>query len=82
MGRLSLRECARRRGISLDTSFKLRHRLLESLQKILHSVKLTSVVEADETYFSISYKGSREFPAQPLAENHKKGECVPRKKPV
>ena len=64
MDRLPLRECARRCGISLDTSFKWRHRLLDGLQKIHNSVKLTGVVEADEVYFSISYKGSRKFSAQ------------------
>ena len=53
MDRLPLRECARRCGISLDTSFKWRHRLLDGLQKIHNSVKLTGVVEADEVYFSI-----------------------------
>lgn len=63
MDRLPLRECARRCGISLDTSFKWRHRLLDGLQKIHNSVKLTGVVEADEVYFSISYKGSRKFSA-------------------
>ena len=79
MDRLPLRECARRCGISLDTSFKWRHRLLDGLQKIHNSVKLTGVVEADEVYFSISYKGSRNFRLSTPAENRKKEECVPRK---
>ena len=72
MDRLPLRECARRCGISLDTSFKWRHRLLDGLQKIHNSVKLTGVVEADEVYFSISYKGSRKFSAQPAGREPKK----------
>lgn len=79
MDRLPLRECARRCGISLDTSFKWRHRLLDGLQKIHNSVKLTGVVEADEVYFSISYKGSRKFSAQHAGREPKKEECVPRK---
>ena len=33
MDRLPLRECARRCGISADTSFKWRHRLLDGLQR-------------------------------------------------
>ena len=72
MDRLPLRECARRCGISLDTSFKWRHRLLDGLQKIHNSVKLTGVVEADEVYFSISYKGSRKFSAQHAGREPKK----------
>ena len=64
MDRLPLRECARRCEISLDTAFKWRHRLLDSLQKIHGAVRLAGVVEVDEVYFSISYKGSKKFPAQ------------------
>ena len=72
MDRLPLRECARRCEISLDTAFRWRHRLLDNLQKIHHSVKLTGVVEADEVYFSISCKGSRKFPAQLAGREPKK----------
>lgn len=71
MDRLPLRECARRCEISLDTAFKWRHRLLDSLQKIHGAVRLAGVVEVDEVYFSISYKGSKKFPAQRQAENRK-----------
>lgn len=73
MDRLPLRECARRCGISLDTAFKWRHRLLDSLQKIHRSIKLAGVVEADEVYFSISYKGSRKLPPQADREPKKRG---------
>lgn len=60
-GPLPLRKSARRSGISLDTGFRWRHRLLESLQKIRQSIKLSGIVEADEAYFSINYKGSKKF---------------------
>lgn len=48
MDRLPLRECARRCEISLDTAFKWRHRLLDSLQKIHGAVRLAGVVEVEE----------------------------------
>lgn len=72
MDRLPLRECARRCEISLDTAFKWRHRLLDSLQKIHGAVRLAGVVEVDEVYFSISYKGSKKFPAQLAGREPKK----------
>ena len=71
MDRLPLRECARRCEISLDTAFKWRHRLLDSLQKIHGAVRLAGVVEVDEVYFSIATKDQRSFRLNWQAENRK-----------
>lgn len=74
MDRLPLRECARRCDISPDTAFKWRHRLLDSLQKTHSSVRLTGVIEADETYPSVSYKGSKKFSSLQMGrEPNKRG---------
>ena len=57
---LSLRECAARCEVSLKTSFFMRHRLLETLQK--HSpafqVEPGCGCELDETFFPESFKGN------------------------
>lgn len=57
---LSLRKAAKRVGIDLTTSFDWRHRLLRLPAKDKPN-KLKGVVEADETYFLESQKGSRKL---------------------
>jgi transposase-like protein len=57
---LSLRKAARRVGINLGTAFDWRHRLLKMPAKSKPK-KLEGVVEADETYFLDSEKGSRKL---------------------
>lgn len=59
MNTFSLRESASICKISLDTAFKWRHKLLDCLQNIHHSIHLSGLVEADETYFQLSFKGRR-----------------------
>lgn len=60
----TVRAAAHHCGIHKNTSFRWRHRFLASLAqaKPLH---LHGIVEADETYFLESYKGSRELPRPP-----------------
>ena len=43
--------------INKNTAFIWRHKILDALQNIAAGVKLESIVEADETFFAISYKG-------------------------
>jgi transposase-like protein len=57
---LSLRKAAKRVGIDLTTAFDWRHRLLKLPAKAKPR-KLEGVVEADETYFLESGKGSRKL---------------------
>jgi len=55
---LSLRKTAARCGIHFNTAFAWRHKLLDALRGILSSQTVGGVVEADETYVNVSYKGN------------------------
>jgi transposase-like protein len=57
---LSLRKAAKRCGIDLTTAFRWRHLLLET-PAATKPKALNGVVEADETYFLESKKGSRKL---------------------
>lgn len=61
---ISLRRVSARVGIGLETAFRWRHRFLKS-PKTLKPEKLSGLVEADETYFLQSSKGSRELKRAP-----------------
>ena len=74
---MTLRPTARACGISLDTSFHLRHRIMELLQSEQAEL-LQGIVELDETFFRKSHKGSRSLPFQ--REPRKRGGI--RKKPL
>lgn len=58
----SIRKSAKACGISVHTSFLWRHKFLDTLREIMDGIKLEGVIEGDETFFSISYKGSRHLP--------------------
>lgn len=57
---ISLRKVAARAGVNLKTAFRWRHRFLKATKAVQPS-KLTGIVEADETYFLKSAKGSRKL---------------------
>jgi len=59
-----LRKCADECGINLKTSFRWRHRFLE-LPSVLKATKLEGIIEADETLFPYSEKGSKKLARQP-----------------
>ena len=82
MSSMTLRPAARRCGVALNTSFRLRHRLMEVVEsdKAEH---LQGIVEMDETLFRESFKGQRKLsrparkrgglkPRQRKASNSKK----------
>lgn len=54
----TLKESAADCDISVGTAFLWRHKILDCLKKVADSVALGGIVEADETYFNISYKGN------------------------
>lgn len=54
----SLRSLANRLNISLDTSFNWRHKLLDFASKSQPD-HISGIVEADETFFPLSFKGQR-----------------------
>ena len=55
---LSIRKAAKRVGISIQTSFDWRHKVLEGLGQ-LHADKLEGIAEADEMFFMHSEKGRK-----------------------
>ena len=61
----SLRDTANICSIHRNTAFAWRHKILGALQNMASSVVLNGIIEADETFFPVSYKG-----------NHKKGSFV------
>ena len=65
MNGYSIRKSAEICGMNKDTAFVWRHKILDALQNMADSVKLSGIIEGDETFFPISYKG-----------NHKKSEFV------
>lgn len=46
-------------GINKNTAFVWRHKILDALSTIASSATLDGIVEADETFFVISYKGQK-----------------------
>jgi transposase-like protein len=58
MNGLSIRKTASICGIHRNTAFLWRHKILDALQNMHNSVVLEGIVEADETFFPISYKGN------------------------
>ena len=67
-----LRKCAEICDINLATAFVWRHKILDALQKMMEQVELDGVVQADETFTKISYKGNHKnfnLPRPP----HKRG---------
>ncbi len=57
---LTLKQCAQELGVAQSTALRLRHRFLSAV--VGHQPKaLTGLVEADETYFRESQKGSRKL---------------------
>ena len=62
LNKFSLRKCAEITGISLETSFRWRHKILDALQNMQADITLKGVVEADETFFPLSFKGSHTVP--------------------
>lgn len=66
---LTVRKAAARCGVDKTTSFRWRHRFLTDVAE-LKATGLTGIVEADETYFHLSFKGSRQLPRPPHRRGH------------
>lgn len=70
LNHLPIRKSAITCGINKTTAFVWRHKILDALSiKVEREVKLSGVIEVDETFFNISYKGMRNLPR----ESHKRG---------
>lgn len=58
MDGLPIRKTAEICGIHRNTAFLWRHKILDALQNMANQVTLDGIVEADETFFTVSYKGN------------------------
>lgn len=56
----SIRRIAEENGISIFTSFRLRHKILLALKKYVKNIKLRGNVQSDEKYFKINLKGTKQ----------------------
>ena len=74
----SIRKSAFICGISVPTSFYWRHKILDLLNTHHNSLseKLSGVVEADETFFHLSFKGNRKMKLFTDRKPHKRGSEV------
>lgn len=73
---MTIRDSAKECHITKNNSFYLRHKILDALQKMQDKVRLDGIVEADDTYFPISFKGnhSKSKTFVMPREAHKRGE--------
>lgn len=55
---MSIRKTANICRIHRNTAFYWRHKILDALQNMANDVKLNGIVEVDETFFTVSYKGN------------------------
>jgi transposase-like protein len=60
----SIRKCAKECGISINTSFIWRHKLLSSFSEI-SSEQYKGILEVDELFFRVSEKGNRKMTRPP-----------------
>lgn len=88
---LSIRKSAEACGIHRNTAFYWRHKVLDAVRKAFEDARLEGIVEMDETFFSVSYKGNHKnsksfkMPREPHMRGgqvHKRGlsrdqACVP-----
>jgi transposase-like protein len=58
MDQKTLAESAEKCQISMSTAFAWRHKILDSFRELADKVCLDGTVEADETFFNVSYKGN------------------------
>ena len=75
---LSIRKCAEKCGINRNTAFLWRHKILDALQNMAENIKLDGIIEGDETFFQVSYKGNHKNSKSFLMprESHKRGTDV------
>lgn len=73
---LTIEASAEKCGINKNTSFTWRHKILDALQNMAGGVTLSGVVEADETFTALSYKGNHKrshnfkMPRRPHKRGH------------
>ena len=77
----TLKETAEECSISVTTAFYWRHKILDALKEVTDRVCLDGTVEADETFFNVSYKGNHKNSRQFIMPRkaHKRGNNIHRK---
>lgn len=77
----TLEESAEKCRISKTTAFLWRHKILDTLGELTDKVCLRGIVEADETFFNVSFKGNHSKSSRFVMprEAHKRGGEVHRK---
>jgi len=74
MDGMSVEKTAEKCGISARTAFRWRHKVLDMLINMENEVTLERIVEADEAFFDISYKGNHKKDAFKIPrKSHKRG---------
>jgi len=58
MDQKTLKRSSEECHISMSTAFTWRHKILDTLRELTEKVYLTGIVEADETFFNVSFKGN------------------------
>ena len=56
----TIRQCAEIVEINIATAFFWRHKIIDAIRKFIGYGSLEGVIELDETYFALSYKGNQE----------------------
>lgn len=72
----SLRRCAEICEISLETAFRWRHKILDALQNMQSNITLKGVIESDETFFALSFKGTKKENFSIPRETHNREHSV------
>ncbi len=78
MDKKTLAQTAEECQICVSTSFAWRHKILDALKELTDKVYLDGTVEADETFFNVSYKGNHAKSADfsMPREAHKRGNAL------
>ena len=58
MDQKTLKQTSDECHISISTAFTWRHKILDALSELTEKTYLTGTVEADETFFNVSFKGN------------------------
>ena len=74
----TLKQSSEECNISMATAFTWRHKILDTLSELTEKAYLTGVVEADETFFNVSFKGNHKRSHSFIMprEAHKRGNDV------
>lgn len=76
INKFPLRKCGEIYEINLHTAFNWRHKILDALQNMQSNVTLKGIVESDETFFDLSFKGTKKENFSIPREAHNRGHSV------